>query len=258
MTEHASDGAERPDSPLERDRVVEALCDHYARDHLAMDEFERRVDRAHRARTRAELREVLSGLPALTGSGSAGASGVPADPRTAGTSGGTGVARTDAPENPRSWIALDPGIPVPERQTEIAIFSGRVRKGGWIPARRILGLAMMGGVELDFREAQLPPGETRVVVMACMGGVDVVVPPGVRVETDGFALLGGFDEDVDIFEAAEPDAPVIRISGFAFLGGVDVTCRYAGESPRQARRRRKEDQRLRREEQRRLNRGDEG
>ena len=255
MTEAGQGERKNPDGPLERERVVEVLCDHYARDHLPMDEFERRVDRAHRARTRAELQEVLAGLPALTGSSSTGAAGAQ------GEGGGTAASGTDlapTPEGARGWIALDSGAPVPERQTEIAIFSGRERKGGWIPARRILGLAVMGAVELDFREARLPPGETRVVVMACMGGVDVIVPPGVRVETDGFAFLGGFDEEVDAFEGVDPDAPVIRISGFAFLGGVDVSCRFAGETPRQARRRRKEDQRLRREEHRRLNRGDEG
>lgn len=239
--------------PLERDRVIEVLCDHYAQDHLEVAEFERRVDRAHRATSRAELREILAGLPSL------------------GEGGGTAMARSNAPQGsddpgtglsatdpaPRSWVALPPGVPVPERQTEVAIFSGRVRKGGWVPARRVLGLALMGGIELDFREAQLPPGETRVTVLACMGGVDVVVPPGVRVETDGFALLGGFDDDVDPLEPVGPDAPVIRISGFAVMGGVDVTCRLPGESPRQAKRRRKELRQDRREKRaKRLGRGD--
>lgn len=229
-----------PGGPLERDRVIEALCNHYARDHLEVAEFERRVDRAHRAQTRAELREILAGLPSLE------------------EGGGTAVSRSqESDTSPRSWVALPPGVQVPERQTEVAIFSGRARAGGWVPARRILGLAIMGGIDLDFREAQLPPGETRVTVMACMGGVDVVVPPGVRVETDGFALLGGFDDDVDPLEPVGPDAPVIRISGFAIMGGVDVTCRLPGESPRQAKRRRKELREERREERKRqLGRGD--
>ncbi len=253
----------RPEAaPLEREQVVERLCDHYAADHIEMKDFERRVDRAHRARTRKELRDVLAGLPALgegtaltaggsagAGEGSSGAEGRSGSPRTAGV-----PARLD--DEARAWTALGPGGRVPRVQTEVAIFSGRVRKGAWVPARRIRGLALMGGIELDFREALFPDGEISVTVTAVMGGVDILVPPGVRVETDGFAFLGGFDEDVDAANLAEPDAPVLRISGFAMMGGVDINCRYPGESRRQAKRRRKEAQRLQQEaHQRRLESG---
>jgi hypothetical protein len=213
--------------PPERDWVVESLGEHYAQDRLDLAEFERRVDLAHRSRTREDLRALLSDLPAL-------GTTAPAD---AGERG----ALVPQAEAGALAVRLNTGR-VPERQTELAIWSGRSRKGPWHPARRVRALALMGGVELDFREALFAPGETRVTVGALMGGVEIVVPPGVRVETDGFAFMGGFDEDMggDPGPPPGPGAPVLRVSGFAFMGGVEVTCRLPGESPRDAKRRRKE------------------
>lgn len=230
MSEERDGGEHRP---VERDRIIDALCEHYAEDRIGLEEFERRVERAHRARTRDELRSLLSDLPALAGQPLAKAGG----------------------ESGRE-VALPPGVGkvhpsrVPERQTEIAIWSGKVRKGSWVPARTIRAFACMGGVELDFREALLPPGEIRVHAGALMGGVEILVPPGVRVETDGFAFLGGFEEDTDASGPVGPDTPVIRVSGFAMLGAVEIMCRHPGESARDARRRRKEETRRREDERR--------
>ncbi|TVP76430.1 MAG: DUF1707 and DUF2154 domain-containing protein [Gemmatimonadales bacterium] len=220
-----------PGSPLEREQVVERLCDHYAADHLAMEEFERRITLVHRAATQDELRALLADLPSLqAGQGSAsGASGTASSSRTGLEPAGS----TPAPARARAGQVRD-------NQTELAIWSGRTRTGPWIPARTIRAVALMGGIELDFREALFPEGEIRLHVVAIMGGVDITVPPGVRVETGGIALLGGFDEALDPDQGGfEDDAPVLRITGAAFLGGVDITSRHPGESPREARRRRK-------------------
>jgi hypothetical protein len=215
--------------PPERDWVVESLGEHYAQDRLDIAEFERRVDLAHRSRTRDELRALLSDLPSLEQTLPA-----PVDP-----SAGHGIIQQS--DSNAVAVRMNQGR-VSESQTEIAIWSGRSRKGPWTPARQIRALAFMGGIELDFREALLPPGETRVFVGALMGGAEILVPPGVRVETDGFAFMGGFDEDMggDLGPPPGPNAPVIRISGFAFMGGVEVISRLPGESARDAKRRRKE------------------
>jgi hypothetical protein len=197
--------------PVERDRIVEALCEHYARDRLEIEEFERRVERAHRARTRDELRALLADLPSLEGPGAPPAvrGGGHLEPRKGTATGGSGL-----PDR-----RLHPSQ-APERQTEVAIWSGRVRKGAWTPARQIRAFGFMGGVE-------------------------IIVPPGVRVETDGFAFMGGFEEDTEVGADVPPDAPVIRVTGFVFMGGVEVSSRYPGENARQARRRRKEEARRR-------------
>jgi hypothetical protein len=227
--------------PVERDRIIEALCEHYARDRLEMEEFERRVDRAHRARTREELRGLVADLPSLDAGPVArrGAEGQ-------GAGGAVAPRPTDrAPSRPELPGGMVDPARVPDRQTEMAIWSGRVRKGAWIPARKIRAFALMGGVELDFREALFSGEPIHVHAGAMMGGVDILVPPGVRVETDGFAFMGAFEEDTEVGGVAPADAPLIRVSGFAFMGAVEISSRYPGETARQAKRRRKEDARRR-------------
>ena len=114
----------------------------------------------------------------------------------------------------------------------------------------------MGGAELDFREAHLGPGVTEVNILAIMGGAQVIVPPGVQVEMNGVALMGGFEaRDRTSGAAAAMGAPILRIGGFVLMGGVDVDVRYPGETAGDAKRRHRE---LRKEmrEARRLGRGD--
>lgn len=66
---------------------------------------------------------------------------------------------------------------------------------------------------------------TEVTAIAIMGGIDIFVPPGVVVESEGIAILGGFDHAQGAATAASPDAPILRIRGLAFLGGVSIHVR---------------------------------
>jgi hypothetical protein len=140
---------------------------------------------------------------------------------------------------------------VRQHELVVAIMGGAMRKGRWSPARTNVALSVMGGTHLDFREAILGPGVTDVKVFAMMGGVEIVVPPGINVESHGIGIMGGFDHVTDYGENAV-DAPTLRITGLALMGGVEITVRNPGESARDARRRR----RLERKERRRLGRGE--
>lgn len=94
--------------------------------------------------------------------------------------------------------------------------------GRWAPPANMLAVAIMGGVELDFRDAVLTGEDVEINCFAFWGGVEILVPPGVHVDTRGFAILGGFDQEAEQEMAAPPGAPVIRINGLAIMGGVDV------------------------------------
>jgi len=87
----------------------------------------------------------------------------------------------------------------------------------------------MGGVLLDFRQAQLPPGETVVHAFALMGGVSIVVPPELEVTTNGVGIMGGFDHLGHMPASVVPNGPRLRIDGVAVMGGVDVQVRGADE-----------------------------
>jgi hypothetical protein len=213
-----------------RERTIADLCQHFAADHLGDAELERRLDQAHRAATLADLRGLVADLPALRPAGAP----APAP--------GVGLAR---PEN------------VADTQTIVAIMGGAVRRGQWTPPRNLNVFAVMGGAELDFRDAAMAPGVTEVNVFALMGGVEITVPPGLTVEVNGIAIMGGFDHRASTPPPSDPSAPVLRIGGFAMMGGVEIKARYPGEKDRDARRRERDERRELRREVRRIRRGDE-
>jgi hypothetical protein len=136
----------------------------------------------------------------------------------------------------------------------LAIMGGASRKGQWTPARRTTIIAMMGGVDLDFRSAALAPGVTEITVVAVMGGVEIIVPPGLAVECEGIGIMGGFDHHTESTTLAHADTPLLRIKGVALMGGVELRTRLPGESAADARRRQREELRLARKEQQRLKR----
>ena len=46
-----------------RQQAIDALCEHFANDVLSVEEFERRVDRAHKAESLDDIRKLLVDLP---------------------------------------------------------------------------------------------------------------------------------------------------------------------------------------------------
>jgi hypothetical protein len=174
-----------------RERVVERLSVLYANDHLSLEELESRLDRAYAARTSEALSAVMSGLPA-------------------------------------ELAAVTPA-PVPEQHADkrsyIAVMSGIVRRGTWIVPKRMRAVAFMGGIELDLRHAKLSPGVTEIRIVAVMGGVVVTVPPNVRLECDGWAFMGGFEDQLKEPASRDPNAPVVKLTGLAFMGGVEARVR---------------------------------
>ena len=214
--------------PLKRERehTVKLLIDHYAADNLTVEEFETRLDRAYVATTQEDLAGLLAGLPVL-----ASTSAVAAAPP----------------------VATVPANQVKDFGMQIAIMGGSERRGSWTPPRKLYSLAVMGGAGLDFREARMPPGETVVNVLAVMGGVEVIVPPGMAVETHGMGIMGGFEAVDQAGDYTDPEAPRLVIRGMAIMGGVDISVRLPGETPKDARQRR----RMERKERKQLRRGGE-
>ena len=180
-----------------RERVIEALSEHFARDNISIDDLETRMAGVYAATTPQAVDALLDGLPAL-------ATGAPV-PAT-----------------------LEPNGPAPKlRERLVAIMSGIVRRGLWRIPRRLRVVAIMGGVQLDLREAELPPGITEIRAFIFMGGLDVRVAPGVRLETDGVAIMGGFEDRIDESRAPK-DAPIVRITGVAIMGGVAAQVQAIG------------------------------
>jgi len=228
---------EGPEPGIERRReqAVERLMEHFANDDLEVEEFERRLDEAHRSQTAEELNRILADLP---------------EPRA------LTLREADASLQPARRPELVSRDQVRDRALIMSIMGGSERKGRWIPARRSNVIALMGGHALDFREALMAPGVTEVWIFAMWGGVEIVVPPGLPVEVDGLAIMGGFDFDSNEPTDRTPDQPLLRIRGMALMGGVEVTVRQVGETARDAKRRRKLEAKERKERRKRLRSGE--
>ena len=139
---------------------------------------------------------------------------------------------------------------VRDRQILAGVLGGAARKGSWIPPRHLWGVAFMGGVDLDFREARMGPGTIEISVFALMGGVTIIVPPDLQVESHGIGIMGGFECSEEVMAGHDPDAPILRINGVAMMGGVDIKVREPGETALDAWRRRRSARKERRRQRR--------
>lgn len=171
-------------SDAEKNAVVELLRSHCADGRLTLDEFADRVGKVFDARVHADLAVVTEDLPAI------------------------------------------PEPVVGERRksssTVIGIMSGGVRKGRWRPGPKVNVFAFWGGCHIDLRGAEIDGPVIEIDAVAIMGGIEIVVPDGIKVEISGLPIMGGIDSSRIRDVPALPGTPVVRIKAFAFWGGVTV------------------------------------
>lgn len=184
-------------SDADRDRIAERLREALAEGRLTVEEHAERLDAVYQARTYAELSPLVEDLPSAD-------EGAPPE------------VRDDLPA-PRS---ASPNI--------VAIFSSSDRRGRWLVEPQTNAVSVFGSVELDLRQAVLSRREVTINAVTIFGSITVTVPPGVRVDNSAIAVLGSCSSPSEA--TLDPNAPVIRLTGFALLGSVDV--RYgAGPEP---------------------------
>ena len=199
----------------DRERVAEVLRDALAEGRLDMAEFEERLEQTYQARTYGELAPITRDLPVA---------GVTPPPVVS--------LRKDAAVE-GSWAGRIVGGEGSSTGA-VAVLSGFQRKGRWTVPRRFTAFAFWGGGEIDLREADFAAGEVEIHCVAIMGGVQVVVPPGVEVVVRGLGVMGGFDHR-ESGVRGDPGAPRVVVSGFAFWGGVGVERKQTKAARRQQR-----------------------
>ena len=129
-------------SDAEREATVVRLREAGGEGRLTLEELAERVERADAARTHADLDALTADLPE-------------APPRR---------APPDQPRTERRWI--------------VAVMGGAQRRGRGRPSRRTNAIAVMGGADIDLREAELADG-AEILAIPVMGGITVTVPPAV-------------------------------------------------------------------------------
>lgn len=87
--------------------------------------------------------------------------------------------------------------------------------------------AIMGGVELDLREARPADGRIVVDVFAFMGGIDIAVPPNWRVEFNATPVMGGLQDTRGLSTSVEATGTLV-VRGVVMLGGLEVSNEPSG------------------------------
>jgi hypothetical protein len=180
-------------SDADRDRVADILRDAFAEGRLTTEEHSERLDGVYAAKTVGELEPFVRDLPAGRSSATAPAS----------------AAHTYAPDHSG------------ENPNLVGILGGAERKGRWRVGHRINAVAIMGGVVIDLTNATFTAPELVINCTAIMGGIEIKVPENVTLRGGGVVgIMGG--SDIRAQESADPGAPVVRVTGFAFWGGVEA------------------------------------
>ena len=189
---------ERPDpsrlriSDADRHQVAELLRQAAGEGRLELDELDERLEAAFAARTYADLVPITADLPVQP------------------------HARPAVP-------ARDAAAATTTYETSLALMGSASRKGAWLVPERHTAFSMMGGVDLDLREATFAAREVTIVANTIMGAVDIVVDAHTVVVVDGVGLMGSFEQGRDRIEAQlTPDSPVVRVKGLALMGSVTV------------------------------------
>lgn len=180
-------------SDADRHRVAEVLREAAGEGRLDLDELDERLEATYAARTYADLVPLTVDLPATP---------------------------THQPPVPRRETAPA----ARSHENSWAVMSGCTRKGAWLVPERHTAVSVMGGVDLDLREATFAAHETTIYANTVMGAVDIVVDAHTHVVVDGVGIMGAFEQSRDKVPAqVTADSPVVKVKGIALMGAVTVT-----------------------------------
>jgi uncharacterized membrane protein len=173
-------------SDADRNKVAEILREAAGDGRIDFDELDERLEATYAAKTYAELVPITHDLAPAVTTGSAVVAGR-------------------------------------RRERAVAIMGGVERRGLWVVPEHFTVFCLMGGADLDLRQAQFSAPEVTLTINALMGGATVIVNRSTHVVVHGVGIMGGYSaprSDADVQLTA--DSPVVHIKGVAIMGGVNV------------------------------------
>ncbi|MDH3680276.1 MAG: DUF1707 domain-containing protein [Acidimicrobiia bacterium] len=162
------------DVPSDEDRraVVATIQQALADDQVSFDEIDERFRRVFAARTQAELRAVVADLPELR--------------------------RSPPPPDARHLAA----------RSSFKLL-GDTKVGGWLTLDGDLtAINVIGDTVIDLSSAAIPDRGVTVAAWSLIGDVKVIVPDGVRVQSQVISLIGDRTERLT---PPQPGAPTVRV-----------------------------------------------
>lgn len=200
-----------PDVPVQslaraRELKINELSNHFANDDLTLEELEHRIERVYKAGSVAELETITADLKS--------AAVVPPEFVQAKVVKG----KSNAPatyELPRGRI--------------LSFMSSMRKVGRWAVPREVDLRAIMSDTKVDLTQAVLSDPMVVVEVRAVMASLRIVVPPGMRVVVETNSIMSNVLSRADDYtpsdRPATADAPVVRLTGYAFMSDVQVFVR---------------------------------
>lgn len=88
--------------------------------------------------------------------------------------------------------------------------------------RQATAQAMLGGIDLDLRNASLDPAGAHLTLKVTVGGMRVALPPTWKVYVAQEVVGGAVEVDVPDPEDLAQDAPVLTIAAVARSGGIVI------------------------------------
>jgi hypothetical protein len=176
-------------SDTERDTAATRLQAAFAEGRLDDTEFDQRMRAALTARTRTDLAQLMTDLPA------------------------------DAPAPPPAPAGSQPG------RLAVTFKSSLRRAGRWRVPDHFTTVVYKGDGLLDLRAAELTAQVTTISAVAYKSRIDILVPPGVRVEAGGLGVSTG---SAALDGTLSANAPVVHVRGYSYKGTVEVTGRPPG------------------------------
>jgi hypothetical protein len=101
----------------------------------------------------------------------------------------------------------------------VAAMGGRSFASRSDALRSVEAVACMGGIEIDLTHAQIVDG-ARLRLHAVMGGIQVTVPSGWRVNVVSRSVMGGVGNG--LARSTDTDAPLVVVEASAIMGGIDI------------------------------------
>ncbi|WP_206422660.1 DUF1707 SHOCT-like domain-containing protein [Nocardioides pantholopis] len=188
-------------SDTDRHAVAEVLREAAGEGRLDVDELEERLEATYAAKVYADLVPLLADLP--------GASPLPQAAPV--------VRRAGTPAYP------GPIDHLPRHTSSLAIMGGQDRKGVWVVPPVHTAFTLMGGIDVDLREAVFSSPEVVINANVVMGGIDIIVNARTRVQVEGIGIMGAFEEGrAKVDPEIGPDSPLVRVRGMALMGAVTV------------------------------------
>jgi hypothetical protein len=206
-------------SDADRERVAAVLRAAAGEGRIGLDELDERLGAVYAARTYAQLEPITRDLPAL---GEQPVAVVPA------------AVAAPAPRSERFGG-------VPTSKGAFALMSGFERRGRWVVPGVFRAGALMGGGQIDLREARFTEDTVTIHAWTLMGGIEIIVPEDAEVHVVGMGIMGGFDHRAS--GAGQAGAPTIIVKGLALMGGVAVERKPPDDEMKRRKLARKEERR---------------